>query len=360
VGLAAVVKTVDLAALIYVAHRGNLPEALWLPILLLWTSCAVALLVGHRSRLAAGGVAILVAFFIRFGDIYSNHFFLLGVLALYLTVADGGASCSLDAHRRGTTEFVPVWPVRLIQLQVSVVYFYSAIGKLNPDFLSGNVIFYRSNEAMLLPNLDAVAYPILFASLSILTIATELFISISLWIPRLRQIAFGLGLTIHLSMISFITPSPKDILRLMIFALLTLSCYLLFLEPIPRARVVVWDNKCLSCSRWITWFRRLDWLHALRFVALSDSGAVRQDRPLEPLQLRDVDNRVHTGFDAVRRILGVLPVSFLWAPFLGIGVVRYFGDQAYSRAAAARSREVAYAREATATAEPSSRQRRPL
>ena len=354
IGVAAVVKGVD------IAFRLRHEEKIWweavglptelLPLFLgLWFLAALALLVGYRSRFAALTIAGLTAFFIRFSDVYGNHFYLLGTLALLLSLSDCGAYASLDSRRRGIREQVPRLPVTLIQIQISVVYLFSAIGKFNTDFVPGNVLFYRGQNAFMLPDLEPVAFVPLFMGMAVGAIGLELFIAVGLWFDRVRPAVFALGLALHTGMIVILSDDLPRFARLVLFAFLAFACYLLFVKAPLHARVVVWDDSCSFCSTWVRWFKRLDWLGAFRFVGLNDVEEYRHlgvtpESAAEAVQLVELDGRIHGGFEAVRRVLQVLPLTFLWAPYLGLRPVRAIGDRAYRAVAARRTCQIAYAR----------------
>jgi predicted DCC family thiol-disulfide oxidoreductase YuxK len=95
-------------------------------------------------------------------------------------------------------------------------------------------------------------------------------------------------------------------------------------------------------------FRRLDWLAAFRFVGLNDLEEYRHldvtpESAAEAVQLVELDGRIYGGFEAVRRVLEVLPLTFLWAPYLALRPVRAVGDEAYRALAVRRTCQIAHA-----------------
>ncbi len=115
---------------------------------------------------------------------------------------------------------------------------------------------------------------------------------------------------------------------LIVFSLATLSVYVLFVDERKASRLVIWDDRCSVCERWVTLFNRLDWLPILRFegasrpLAPAEAG-VTADRAREEILLWD-GRRVYGGFDAVREILKMLPVGKLalvqaFRRFAGLG-----------------------------------------
>lgn len=112
-----------------------------------------------------------------------------------------------------------------------------------------------------------------------------------------------------------------------------------FTENRSGPYLLIWDDNCTFCRSWIVWFRRLDWLGVLRFEgssngdALAAAGVSKEEADREVKLV--IAGRVYGGFDAVRRVLEVLPVSFIWAPLLRLKPARWLGDRLY-RAVAAR------------------------
>ena len=99
---------------------------------------AVALLVGWHSRLAAVLVWIVFLSFVRRNPSvfnYGDH--VISITALILMLSACGAALSLDQRRRSgrfwSAESRSRWPVRLMQVQLSLIYFFSAQSKLRGD-----------------------------------------------------------------------------------------------------------------------------------------------------------------------------------------------------------------------------------
>jgi predicted DCC family thiol-disulfide oxidoreductase YuxK len=168
--------------------------------------------------------------------------------------------------------------------------------------------------------------------LAVLTIFAEGFVAIGLWVPRWRQAAFVMGLALHMGISAWLSPSYQ----LLVFSALMLPLYVLFIPLPERAVRVVWDDGCGFCARWVAWFRRLDWLHALEFVPISrlpeTSLPVTVDEASQALQLV-TDRRVHAGYRAIAQVASRLPLCFLWAPLLRLPFVASMGDRAYRRVA---------------------------
>jgi predicted DCC family thiol-disulfide oxidoreductase YuxK len=306
----------------------------------LWLVSAIAFMVGWRTRLVGGLLTATLGLVLLLDQqLYSNHLYLMFLVVGLLTVADSGAAISLDARRHGGRDFIPGWPVWLLCLQVSLVYGFAALAKLNPDFLSGSVLASYVRQGFLgIPDAWRSFEPMFV--LSLLAVCTEAFLAFSLWMARWRPAAMVAGLGLHV----FITGWLNPIGSLLVFSLVILPLYLLFLDAAPQGRAVVWDDGCGFCAGWVRWFRRLDWLHALRFVPRSELANSRllvdEEAAARALQIVLPSGRVKGGFAAVTRVLEILPVSFLWAPLLRLLPITAVGERVYRRVAASRRCEL--------------------
>jgi uncharacterized membrane protein YphA (DoxX/SURF4 family) len=223
----------------------KMPYAVWFPRIPLealplfvgvWLTAALALALGLRTRLAGAVLTIVMAYALFLDQqLYSNHLYLATLVVLLLTIADSGARLSLDARRSSGRERIPEWPILLLKIQVSIVYFYAAILKLNPQYLSGTIMaqFWPLRELTALP--DGWSLALLAQLLAMASILTELFLAFALWVPRLRWLALVVGVGFHI-MIIFTggdTPGVPDI-PFLIFALVTIAPYALFFNRAPR------------------------------------------------------------------------------------------------------------------------------
>lgn len=232
VGLVAAAKSLEYAVSPF---RGTLPHPLWpfLPALPVpvWTALSVVLLAaglllaaGIRARAAALVAGLTVFAFLLVAGYYANHAYLLATLLVMLSFTDCGA----------TQETVWAPPVYLIRAQISIVYLFAAIAKINIDFLSGNELASLAFHSMLAPR-ALVALPFLPA-MAAATVVGELSVAIGLWIPRLRRYVIAVGVLLHLGMIAWISPGILGVIELGLFAAMMIGGYLLFLPRLPIVR----------------------------------------------------------------------------------------------------------------------------
>lgn len=115
-------------------------------------------------------------------------------------------------------------------------------------------------------------------------------------------------------------------------------------RPARGKRTVIWDSHCSFCGRWVALFRFLDWFRVHRFVGSSEPGAFDDPRVTAEMADRAIQlltsKRRSEGFDAVRRVLAVSPLTFWTAPILWLPPVNNLGSRLYMKVAARRTCKV--------------------
>ena len=99
-----------------------------------------------------------------------------------------------------------LWPLVLLRVQVSLVYFASGFSKLiDPDWLGGLVLWDRvvRYQHVIHPApgwvVDLLTWRPLFYVVAPVAIATELFLAVGLWLPRTRLVAIRVAIVFHLA-----------------------------------------------------------------------------------------------------------------------------------------------------------------
>lgn len=196
---------------------------------------AVALIIGWHTRVASVVVAFVLIvlqrrniYFVNSGDL------LMRQLALYLALMPAGETWSLDARRRGGSRPRAPWGLRLLQLQISILYLFSVAVKLSGSaWQNGSAV----GQALQIGDVQRLVIPQPLATsvtfVAILTYGTlfaEAFLVVGLWLPKTRWYAMAVGLSIHLGI--------EVTLLAGWFSLTILSCYLAFFPPETLRRIV--------------------------------------------------------------------------------------------------------------------------
>ncbi len=282
-------------------------------VICLLTVLAAAVIVGWHTRIALAGLAATMGFVLAVDQqLYRNDLYLLALECCLLGLAGSGAALSLDARRRGGQDYVERWPVLLLKIQLSVIYASTAVAKINPYFLSGEVLqaALRFEE---IPQKVAMA-------LSVVSIASECFLAVALWFRVTRRTAMLLGFLLHSSFVLLLAWGPQ----LVAFELEMLGLYVLFPGVGPGECLVYYDGHSPFLRVSMKWGRRLDWLRACRFESCSDSDGIGHS----DLQVLHRSRRF-SGFEALREIANVLPLTWFLAPALSIPGLAGLGDRVY-------------------------------
>ena len=298
----------------YLSGAPHIPGALWAVLLWVGAASAVMMSLGLLTRLATTTTFVIVAGnLLLSGTHFRHNRAFLAILLLGLALLPTGRVQSVDAwwrRRRGREALSPVaplWPLVLLRVQVSLVYFSSGFSKLvDPDWLSGVVLWDRAvrYQGAIHPApgwvVDFVTWRPLFWLLAPAAIATELFLAIGLWSRPTRLIAIRLAIVFHLAI--------ELSAQVEVFSLAAMAACIIWVTPSPRDRAIRVRGATTATRLLARVLPALDWLG--RF-------AVDEPRPGEPdVTVVDRDGTTLHGRAAVRLILERLPLTFPFAPLV--------------------------------------------
>jgi hypothetical protein len=185
-----------------------------------WLVSAVLFTLGWRVAVSGSALTATLALVLAIDQqTYSNHLYLMAWLVFLLTLARAGSGFSVSR----SDEPVVRWPVLLLMVQLSVVYGFSGITKINPGFLSGSVLA-GSLQGGLIPVPDSLITPRFLSALAVVVIAVECALALLIWHSRLRPAVMALGVGLHASITLFMSPTAE----LVVFSLQMLALYPLF------------------------------------------------------------------------------------------------------------------------------------
>jgi vitamin K-dependent gamma-carboxylase len=196
----------------------------------------------HVVALAALGALLSVGLFTRFAAVgyfvlfsyaeliekaaYLNHYYLVSLLVLLLAFVPANRCWSLDA-RLGWVAKTPLKHAHyaLFRAQLTIVYLYAGLAKLNPDWLfRAEPIHTWLRAHAELPFVGPwLGEPSIALGMSYFGVLFDLTIPFALSYPRSRPFAAGLALVFHLA-ISFLFPVG-------IFSYVMLAGLTVFLPP---------------------------------------------------------------------------------------------------------------------------------
>jgi uncharacterized membrane protein YphA (DoxX/SURF4 family) len=306
----------------YAAWYPELPDAVYVGLLVLAAVAAVAMSLGLLTRLATATTFLIVAYnlFLSTTHFHNNRAYLVIVLGL-LAVAPCGRELSLDAwlrRRWGHPPLdvtAPAWPLWVLRFECAAVYGASGLSKLvDPDWFGGTVTWQRVVRA----EAELEAWPMPDWVISVLTdrgfhtgaakliVLTELFIALGLWWRGTRYAAVWVAVVFHVAI--------EVSASVQVFSYLAIAVLVVWAVPSTRDRVLRIDLTASRQRRLAAAVRGLDWLARFR---------VEPAPPGSRLEVVDRDGTTIRAAPALALVLSRLPLTAWFAlPALLLPAVR--------------------------------------
>ncbi len=130
-------------------------------------------------------------------DSYQHHYLVALILLLACFVP-----WAAPAEARPATK-IQSWAVRLILVQLGILYLYAAISKLDPAWLDGRTLGGQifANPDALVDVRGLIDHTIGMKAMSHLIVVVELSLAVMVWIPRTWFVAAPLGFLFHLGIV---------------------------------------------------------------------------------------------------------------------------------------------------------------
>ncbi len=129
----------------------------------------------------------------------------------------------LNHRTYNISQLSPIWPIRLIQIQLSLLYGVNALAKTNYSYLSGNALtemsknlgnFHVDLSDGFLHILD-LAIPTYL--LAIASVIIEYFLAIAFWFNKTKWIAVIIGLIFHFTLTFVLTIFMLDYVSVFLY-----------------------------------------------------------------------------------------------------------------------------------------------
>jgi len=201
---------------------------------LLTALCLVAAAVGAATRIMLPIAAALYAwiYFSSQLDSYQHHY----LVALML-----GLLCFVDwqrpADQRSATRPVGGWPLRLLLVQLAIMYFWAAISKVDRAWLDGATLSLQIHGSMR----SAIEHTVGFGVAAKIVLLVELALAATVFYRPGWWVALPMGVALHLGIV-------WSGLEIGLFAWLMLVLYLLLVPD----RVFTWGARKLQPLRQVT------------------------------------------------------------------------------------------------------------
>jgi len=294
-------------------------------------------------------------------------------LLLIFCFAPVGRAMSLDhvravrAAKRGNLEatlppYTSPWAgacIRLMQIQMAVLFFYTGVSKIKWDvWRNGDAIwtvlsasdYYNGFYVDILANHYWIGVVATYATLLI-----ELAFPFLIWQRSTRPYMLAAAIFLHLQFAIF--------LALIYFSFVMIMGHMSFVRPEWLRRLGAWwkrkmgdmemiyDGRCGFCVRSLAWLLAFDGLGQIKIRDFrSNPSPVVSDAQVEKALYTVLpDGRALPGFEAYRYVVPRVPGLWWLVPFFYVPVVsRLFGHPIYNWVAANRSRLSAMSSDASA------------
>lgn len=251
------------------------------------------------------------------------------------------------------TGWVRPWSLRLAQIQLCVVYFFTGVDKLRGvnlkdgflgDWLGGHAAYRALNHGTIGRFALFGDWPWwLFAPGAWLTLAWEIAFPVLVLWARTRWYALAIGVLLHIGIVATMEVTH--------FSFTTLAFYWLFVpaailmdnagkgtgELERRKYVVFYDEMCPVCKKSKRTLERLDWLKRLTYADIHNRRFADAELPevtyadmLKQMYVKRPDGRYLGGYDAFRAMAAVLPLGWPAVPFLWLPGARFVGKRVYA------------------------------
>mgnify|MGYP001602480980 CR=1 FL=1 len=196
---------------------------------------ALMLLLGKFTRLSAIATFILLAsFHERNPFILDSAETLMRLMVFYLALAPSGKYFSLDAAKKGKVlspeemkkwQNGPIWPRRLMQLQLAIVYLFAFLAKTGATWKDGTAVYYfLTNSHFARFNFEFLGnFMPLVQFMTYSALAIELLFPILVWFMPIRPYINAAGIILQLSIL-FSS-------NIVFFSLIMIAAHMAFIEP---------------------------------------------------------------------------------------------------------------------------------
>ena len=181
------------------------PTVLWIVYAVICIQIGM-LLIGYKTRFQTVCLFVwFVSLHHRNNLLWEGGDILLRVTLFLMMFMPLGALWSVDAKLGKKKNSAPVWPLRLLQIQLSLLYFSSVGEKLRGmDWLNGHALYYVSRLDDTFGRFIPLQFTLenlwIYQILTWLALATEFLLIWGVWIPAWRRNVVIIGVLFHLGL----------------------------------------------------------------------------------------------------------------------------------------------------------------
>ncbi len=331
-----------------------------------WKISLILAAVGLFTRFAAGTSFVLSVYLFglqnNFGKTHHLEILLLWVF-LIMTFSRCGDSWSLDRliktartgagddGERRTISGDYTWPIRLIWVVMSMIYFEAGISKLRHSGIAwvtgGPMQFFLLRAQYHVTDAEPLthwglwigAHPWASHVMAAMGLGLELTYPLALFGRRLRWIIVSSGMLMQIGIAAIMGPNFYQMMLCQFLWLPLDRIVNAVCAPFSRKKTyaVIFDGSCGLCKKTVAVVRSLDLLSRVEYLDAvhrwpeiqSRFANLDRDRCLEDMHAVDSAGKVRVGFEAYRGLAWVLPLGWLLLPVFYFPGVAWIGSRVY-------------------------------
>jgi predicted DCC family thiol-disulfide oxidoreductase YuxK len=306
---------------------------------ILWLFFAFALIIRKIIKISLIYFSLFLGFITLSGKITNAHVWLIFIVSVIFLFCEIESRFNNEGIQKKGILFLS------FKIQLSIVYFFAALAKINYDFLSGASLnfFYLSTNNLYKYESVLGASDSLYLLISITSILIEAFLSFAFWIPKVKSIALAVGITFHTLMLIFLSEDQNVFLELVTFMLIMYFLMNFFWIADYQKVYIIWDDTCSFCAKFISILVKLNLNNVITFIGSSNKMQIENfNIPemdlLNSIQLVNENNSVRVqGYDAIIYALKLNPITLSINPFMNFRPIRSIGKRVYRHVADRRS-----------------------
>jgi predicted DCC family thiol-disulfide oxidoreductase YuxK len=309
----------------------------------IWTASTAIIFVfvaASRFRILGLSLVLMSNYILIFSfGIVSQHFAFLTFLLTIFSIRFVMQKTSISE------EEIDKVVALLLVFQLSILYFFAALWKINSDYFTGMQMLQHLRGFLIYPNLEQPSFPYLLL-LSSFGVLAELILSFQFFF-RTKYLVFAqsFGFVFHVLLIVMIGQDLRTSFQILIF-----SCSALAIYPLCNRKkwnsagnIVFWDASCSFCGKSVNIFKKIDVTTNMRYIS-NVEVANFADLPFDSKIIEEtivvwdqVADRYWTKSKAIIYIL-TDNYFFWWAkPIIHLPLIFKYSDKLYDRVAMRRS-----------------------
>ena len=305
---------------------------------ILWLFFALSLLFQKIMKISLTYFSLFLGFITLSGKVPNAHVWLMFLVTIIFVFCLIESRFNNERMQKNGILFLS------FKIQLSIVYFFAALAKINPDFLSGaSINFFYLQTINLKFGSFLAENESLFLLISLTAFLVEAFLSFAFWMSKIKSKALLVGISFHGLTLIFLSEDKNVFLELVTFTLLMYFLMNFFWISDNQKFYIIWDDTCTFCAKFVWALKRINLNNAIMFIGSSnkeqiDNFKIPESDLLNSIQLINEKRTIRLqGYDGIIHALKLNPFTLFINPFMNFYPIRSIGRMVYRYVADRRS-----------------------